>query len=184
MQNEVAINKKYLEFLSSHSQYLVNNKNILGYSFEQSISEKASKESPQVFTLQKIPVTQQNDSHITNLQLTVVSSQNEDNNRQIIELNDIDKNEYNRNYLRNAILGLLKYNKPVIVTGLLQFNPYDYFYTFIDIKPFYPEYESQTKVLCQHINIGKRQIDAVLNLYGNKNYTHTPLVLICRPYSC
>lgn len=181
MQDDTVLNQKYLDFLSTHSQFLSNTDNVLGYSFHQ-VVEQPVKESPQVFSLNKIPIN--NDSNITNLQLTVVSNKNNnDSNNRIIELNDIDKNEYNRNYLRNAILGLLKYNKPVIVTGLLQFNPYDYFYTFIDIKPFYPEYEKQAKVLCQHINISKRQIDAVLNLYGNKNYTHTPLVLICRPYS-
>lgn len=98
-----------------------------------------------------------------------------------LKLNNI--NEYNRNYLRNIILGLIKYQKPVIVTGMLQFNPYDRFYTFINIKPFYPEYENQSKVICSHINISKRQIDAVLNLYGNTNYTTKPLVLICKPYS-
>ena len=91
--------------------------------------------------------------------------------------------EYNKHYLRNAILGLIKYKKPVIVTGTLQFNAYEYYYSFIDIKPFYPSRENYVKILCQHVNISKRQIDAVLNLYGEKDYTTKPLVLICKPYT-
>ena len=65
---------------------------------------------------------------------------------------------------------------------MLQFNPYEYYYSFVNIKPFFPEYENQLRILCQHVNIGKRQVDAVLNLYGSNDYTRKPLVLICKPY--
>lgn len=95
---------------------------------------------------------------------------------------DVHSIDYNRNYLRNSIIALIRYKKPVIVTGMLQFNPYEYYYSFVNIKPFFPEYEHQLRVLCQHVNIGKRQVDAVLNLYGSNDYTRQPLVLICKPY--
>lgn len=91
--------------------------------------------------------------------------------------------EYNRNYLRNSIIALMRYKKPIIVTGSLVFQPYEYYYSFIDIKPFCPQYENQLRILCSHVNISKKQVDAVLNLYGNKNYTQKPLVLICKPYT-
>lgn len=95
---------------------------------------------------------------------------------------DVHSIDYNRNYLRNSIIALIRYKKPVIVTGILQFNPYEYYYSFVNIKPFFPEYENQLRILCQHVNIGKRQVDAVLNLYGSNDYTQKPLVLICKPY--
>lgn len=95
---------------------------------------------------------------------------------------DVHSIDYNRNYLRNSIIALIRYKKPVIVTGMLQFNPYEYYYSFVNIKPFFPKYENQLQILCQHVNIGKRQVDAVLNLYGSNDYTRKPLVLICKPY--
>ena len=91
--------------------------------------------------------------------------------------------EYNHNYLRNNIIALIQYNKPVIVTGYLQINPNTLYYSFMNIKPFYPKYEKQLKILCDHVNISKRQIDAVLNINPNKNYSKTPFVLICKPYT-
>ena len=89
--------------------------------------------------------------------------------------------EYNKNYLRNSIIALLRYNKPVIVTGYLQNNPNTYYYSFTDIKPYFPKYEKQLKTICSHINISKRQVDAVINI-NTRNYEKQPFVLICKPY--
>ena len=89
--------------------------------------------------------------------------------------------EYNKNYLRNSIIALLRYNKPVIVTGYLQNNSNTYYYSFTNIKPYFPKYENQLKIICSHINISKRQVDAVINI-NTRNCSKQPFVLICKPY--
>lgn len=114
----------------------------------------------------------------------IVFTQQSQQQRKILQSpTEVHTIEYNRNYLRNAIIALIRYKKPVIVTAMLQFNPYEYYYSFIDVKPFYPQYKDQLRILCQHVNISKKQVEAVLDLYnGKKDYTKKPLVLICRPY--
>ena len=94
---------------------------------------------------------------------------------------EIHSAEYNKNYIRNSIIALLRYNKPVIVTGYLQSNPDVYFYSFTDIKPYYPKYENQLRIICSHINISKRQVDAVINV-STRDCIKKPFVLICKPY--
>ena len=92
------------------------------------------------------------------------------------------ENHYQTLYLRRTILDLQKFNKPVIVTGLLNLNPYDCYYSFNDIKPYYPEYESSLRQLCGHININKTVIDPYVDFCDGNNYTNKRFVLICRPY--
>ena len=91
-------------------------------------------------------------------------------------------NNYNKFYLKHALIELIKYDKPIIITGYIKLNPYDDYYSFCDIKPFYPEYEDTMIQLCGHVNILKKNIDIYINFYDNKNYDNEMFVLICRPY--
>jgi len=102
-------------------------------------------------------------------------------NKNLQDPSEVHSIEYNKNYIRNSIIALLRYNKPVIVTGYLRNNPNTYFYSFIDIKPYFPRYEHQLRVICSHINISKRQVDAVINV-STRDYLKKPFVLICKPY--
>ena len=89
--------------------------------------------------------------------------------------------KYDTFYLRKPILELIKFNRPVIVTGFIEFNPYDNYYTFRDIKPFAPNCEN-IKQLCGHVNIPKKLIDPYINLYDGYNYSNELFVLVCKAY--
>ena len=88
---------------------------------------------------------------------------------------------YERFYLKKPILGLLKYNKPVIVTGTVEINPYDNYYTFSNIKPYYPKYEKQLIPLCGHINMLKDDVNVYVD-FTQIPYRNELFVLICKPY--
>lgn len=88
---------------------------------------------------------------------------------------------YNQLYLRKTLLDLISYDKPIIVTGFVELNPYDNYYSFRNIKPFAPKYED-VRTICGHVNIFKRDIAPYLNLNDGYNYTNELFVLVCRPY--
>lgn len=92
------------------------------------------------------------------------------------------ESHYRMLYLRQTILDLQKFNKPLIITGLLNLNPYDCYYSFNDIKPYYPKYENSLRQICGHININKDLIDPYINFCDGNDYTNKRFVLICRPY--
>ena len=89
---------------------------------------------------------------------------------------------YQKFYLRQPLLGLLQYHKPVIVTGTIDINPFDHFYTVKDVKPYYPKYEDTLVTLCYHINLFKDQVNEFID-FTKIPYLNKLFVLICEPYN-
>lgn len=91
------------------------------------------------------------------------------------------KKNYDFFYLRKVILDTIKYDKPIIITGFIEMNPYDYYYSIREVKPYAPNCET-TKPLCGHINLTKTIVDQYINLYDGFDYSNELFVFICRPY--
>lgn len=89
---------------------------------------------------------------------------------------------YGRDYLRNPILGLMQYNKPIIVEAYLQSKQVESYYTFKNVKPFHLKHRRNLKVFCDHINISKLQVDRYFtdDLRKSRSYMY---VLVCNPYT-
>ena len=76
----------------------------------------------------------------------------------------------------------MSYNKPIVVEGYLQSRNVELYYTFKNIKPFHLTHRRNLRVLCDHINISKLQVDRYFtdNLRKASSYIY---VLICNPYT-
>lgn len=88
------------------------------------------------------------------------------------------------NYNRYYIQSLIKYNKPIIVTGKFvgQANSAETKYTFTQIKPYVSEDEFDIYELTNHINIEKIDLEEYYSEEEMNKYLYKYFVLVCKPY--
>lgn len=88
------------------------------------------------------------------------------------------------NYNRYYIQSLIKYNKPIIVTGKFvgQSNSAITKYTFTNIKPYVSEEKYNVYELTSHINIDKIYLDEIFNEVELRKHMNKIFVMVCKPY--
>ena len=88
------------------------------------------------------------------------------------------------NYNRYYIQSLIKYNKPIVVTGKFvgQANSAETKYTFTNIKPYVSEEEFDIYELTNHINIDKIDMEGYYSEEELSKYFFKYFVIVCEPY--
>lgn len=88
------------------------------------------------------------------------------------------------NYNRYYIQSLIKYNKPIIVTGKFvgESNSAETKYAFTNIKPYVSEEEFDIYELTNHINIEKICIEDYYPEAEIMNHLNKIFVIVCKPY--